>query len=675
MTMRLASPQGALLLLLLVSLPVALLAVRQGSLRVDRDNSSMKSVDSRSARLMERRIAEFGEDHIVLLGFERGLSLEAASADVDLPAIARELERVEGVGRAFPVDGVPEDLRLLAVEALGDGRSGGYAAAVERIVEAARAHLGPGLRLRVTGQPVAELAIAGAIEAEQRRVVPLLAGGLLALLLLLYRHAGIAFAALAPAGLGIAALGGLYALVGAELDPVSSLLRPVILSVGVAGAVHLVEGYRTRRASGLSPERAASETRRDLFLPTLLTAATTAAGFLALATSEIPAVVRFGLFAALGAALTALFSLLVTPALLLLLARGPRALPDSAAGSRVPSRAQRFAAWIARRRRWVLTSSAALVALAGVFCALGLRADTDPIRLLPASHAFRQDTDRVAAALGGIEVFDVMVPPESVHASPLALAKLVAGVLARAEVVRLAGMPRTSTDGTRLVTALLRPGGTREREALFAELEAELGGERGDAALVTGTTVQVAQDSGRLVRGQLRSIAITLSALFLVIAVAFRSWRTGLLGLVPNVVPCVLLYGAIAALGRPLSVASAMIGSVMLGLIVDNTIHFLYRQTRARRRGARGARAIAETLHHVGRPTTITSLVLGGGFALGVLGTLETTREFSALAAATTSLALLADLVLLPALLVGRAKDEPALEAASFREESEVSVA
>jgi predicted RND superfamily exporter protein len=162
-----------------------------------------------------------------------------------------------------------------------------------------------------------------------------------------------------------------------------------------------------------------------------------------------------------------------------------------------------------------------------------------------------------------------------------------------------------------------------------------------------------------LVRGQLAGLALTLACLFATIAIAFRSVLLGFLGMLPNLLPCLVIYGLMGAAGRPLSVATAMIGSVMLGLVVDDTIHFLYRFRVARAGGTSVTRSLARAIVHAGRPVVITSLVLSVGFAAGLAGNLETTREFSALAAATILGALAADLVLLPALLFALARPRP----------------
>ena len=122
-----------------------------------------------------------------------------------------------------------------------------------------------------------------------------------------------------------------------------------------------------------------------------------------------------------------------------------------------------------------------------------------------------------------------------------------------------------------------------------------------------------------------------------------------ILGMIPNVLPCLLLYGALAMLDRPLGVANAMIGSVMLGLVVDNTIHFLHHFRHAN--GTAVAR-VQHALEHIASPMLGSSLVLAIGFGVGMFGGMESTHEFAALAAATIGLALLCDAVLLPALLL-----------------------
>lgn len=201
------------------------------------------------------------------------------------------------------------------------------------------------------------------------------------------------------------------------------------------------------------------------------------------------------------------------------------------------------------------------------------------------------------------------------------------------------------------MTALLEPAGSTAREATFAAAE-ELARERGwSHAQATGSAVRVARDSGAIGRGEIYGLAVTFLALAPCLWFGLRSLRLTAFALLANLWPCLLLHGGLALAGRPLSVASAMIGSVILGLVVDDAIYFLHGFHGARGR-ARERLAVARTLRASGRAMTVTSLVLALGFSAGLSGELSTTREFGALAASTILAAWAANLFLLPALLL-----------------------
>jgi len=441
---------------------------------------------------------------------------------------------------------------------------------------------------------------------------------------------------------------GLHAWLSYELDPISSLLQPVLLTVGVAGAVHVIESYLHLRGKRVAVSDAALHGVRDVLAPAALTVLTTLAGFLALTTSDIPAVVRFGLFCGIGVTLTCGLTFLITPAMLILFAGSPKLATRRRTTIGGVEVSRRSIAWIQVRRPVILGLSGVIATVACLLLPT-LRVDNDPVAILPATHAFRRDLDRVAAHLGGVEAFDVLVSDPK---GPASVAKFANAITALPQVLRMAGPPRRSKQGTLLLTAIIEPGGSHEREQLFDQVEHTAKQLGFDSAHVTGTSVLVARDSGRLIRQQLVSMSLMLVFLFLVFALTFRSPVFGVLGLLPNVFPCLVIYGSLAAIGEPLTVASSMIGAVMLGLVVDDTIHLLYRFSKARARGRSRRVALATAMRHAGTAVVITSGTLALGFAAALFGGLVTTRTFGALASGTIVVALLADLILLPALLL-----------------------
>ncbi len=640
--MRARSPD---LVVLAVLFAVTAIAARAHfALPTDVENVAMKSVGTDGAADARARAREFGRDPTIVVLLEprspenlSALDDREIAAWIDAFAARPDVRAIER-GPA-PAPGV----HALAVTVRA-GEDGLWADAVRAVQAAARADLPPTYRSSVAGQPVAEVRIADELEREQARILPLLFAVLGAVLLVLYRSPILVAGALAMPLAAVFLVSGLQALLGLSVDPVSSLLGPTLLTVGVAGSVHVVERYRLRLLSGQGVEHATRVAARELRFPFLLTVVTTVAGFLGLAASPIPAVRRFGALASVGVALGYGVTLFALPAWLRVLDRG-RAVARWHTTERIACALASFT-----QRAWLpLVGGTAIVSLGLVALWTTLEVDTDPLRILPASDRLRRQTEHVADVLGGSDVFEVLLPPSPSAASPIATARLVGAVSALPGVAGPAGTPRRSQSGWLLAPFLLEPGGSAAREQTFDAAERVARASGWPDASATGLAVRIARDSGELVRGQLRGLGATLLCLLAVMAFGFRSLRLGLLGLVPNVVPCLLVYGGMAAIGQPLSVPAAMIGTVMLGLIVDDTIHLLHAHREA---GGGGRRAVARALARAGRPVVVTTLVLSAGFAATAFGRLETTREFGRLATGALVAALFADVVLLPALLL-----------------------
>lgn len=646
--------RGAWLLLLAVAVPTTWLGHAQATTPIDSANVALKSIDGRDADAMARRTSSFGDDRVLLAGLQPRLPGAGFGADdaASLDALAHAVTRIDGVGRIETAPASAAGGRLWIIHLTAQSHAGLDERVVGAVEAALRSGCPPQLTCEFTGLPAVEVAIAGAVADEQRRILPAIAGALFTLLLLLFRRVGVAVAALAPAVVSIAWTGGLFALTGHRLDPLAALLQPVLLTVGVAYAVHHIDGCLAR-ATRMSPAAAVQRTARDLLEPGLLACGTTVLGFLVNVLSPIPAVVAFAIHAAFGVAATVAAVFWLVPAVLV-------AWPGALRGRRQPwSGFARALTGFAGRHAPTVVSVGLLVALWGGVACTGLTVDNDPLRILPASHPLRLDTERLAARLGGVEPFDVLVPADSAWAEPTSLRMLAADLATRVGVSGLAGPPIAAASGDILLRAILPRAGSGPRGRVFDAIEGSLRRAGHAEVLVTGSAVQVVRDSNRLVTGQLLGLGATLVVLFAAMAVGLRSLRAGLIGLAPSVVTCLIVYATLASMNRPVSVATALIGSVMLGLIVDTTIHILVRFRRARAHGAGRHAAVASALQRAGRPVFVTSLVLGTGFSVAGFGSLSTTSEFGLLAALTIAVAALVSLLLVPALLlVGRSGGE-----------------
>jgi hypothetical protein len=290
------------------------------------------------------------------------------------------------------------------------------------------------------------------------------------------------------------------------------------------------------------------------------------------------------------------------------------------------------------------------LAIAGI---ARVETDNDPLRVLPAASKERLQHDELTARLGAVEMFHLLVPNDSPAAKPTRLLPFLAEIRMMPGVAGLAGPVQRGMDGALAVPVLLGPGGSFERQALFDNIETTAQVLGLDGLFVAGPSAQIARDSVRLVHGLLNSLALSLVLLTLAMAIGLGSLRLSLLAMIPNMLPSLWLYGGLGWFDNPVSVATAMIGCTMLGLIVDNTLHLLHHYHEARKAMEPEA-ALQRALDRCGRAMTLSSAVLMLGFMVAATSHLETTVEFALLATVTIAVAWLGSAVLLPTLLLPR---------------------
>ncbi|MGH0032462.1 MAG: efflux RND transporter permease subunit [Myxococcota bacterium] len=531
------------------------------------------------------------------------------------------------------------------------------------------------------GGPV-EFVVAGAeLDAAMAKIVPvmvaLVALGLFALL----RSAAATAAALATVGVAVLWTLGAMGWLGWAKNSLSQTLPPLVLVIGVCDGIHLITRY-TARCLAQAP-RDAGERRRtlaramsDVWRPCLLTTVTTAAGFASFAVADLTSFVRFGLTAAFGVSASLLLTFSLLPIAL-------AALPASWIAPAPVARA--WSRGLLRLSDFSLQRARPIVALAVVLGSLGavgfarLRVDSS------FEDLYGRDSDVVAWTRFASEK---MTPSDRLEIDlalpgglPVGGAEVqrVVGELGR----RIArnpelGEPRSFLSRPHwrqeLLAASGGPGGIgswvdlRDRHvrlsfaaeklpqdtmrALMADVRWALDAlPAGFAATATGPFA-VVNDMVEAIRAtQLQSFATALVAVWLLLAASLGSLRWALLAMVPTALPVVITLGAMGLLGLPLDVGSAMVGAVVLGVAVDDTIHVLERFRLHRGAGAAGPDAIARAIHEVGQPLVSTSVALAVGFAALALSPWRSVASFGLVSGVAILSALLAVLLVLPALV------------------------
>jgi hypothetical protein len=505
---------------------------------------------------------------------------------------------------------------------------------------------------------------------------------------------------------------GLYSLMGFSYNVLSSMLVPLVVVLAIADDVHIMQRWDEARRRQ-DNEAAFKETVAHLVTPLFGASVTTALGMLSLATSNVVAVRSFGIGSAVGIMVDFVISLVLVPTLLTWVRHS----------SKVPPHEQYLLAPLRRVARLscahparVLTISLAIGTVAA-FGILRLKVDTNHINFFSASHPLGQSARVIDHELSGVYSFQLLLegPPDSLS-TPDALHRMdrLQNELRRFEHVRkvtsvadyvkrinkelndgkeeasvIPSDPRTIAQ--ELFVFTLGGEGRHELERVVAsdysraQINVKLQSMSSDVVLqhveqadslakeaFAGTGISVlTTGSGRLfstldhylVDSQLSSFGTAFLTVFGVIFLVFRSWRFGALTIVPNVLPVIAVLGVMGYLDISMNIATVMVASVALGVVDDDTIHFINRYRREVADGVSTDEAIERATIHEGRASLTTAVINSCGYAVLFLSEYKPTAWFGGLLALTMAVAFLAEVLILPPIikLLPRVFGAPAL--------------
>jgi predicted RND superfamily exporter protein len=170
-------------------------------------------------------------------------------------------------------------------------------------------------------------------------------------------------------------------------------------------------------------------------------------------------------------------------------------------------------------------------------------------------------------------------------------------------------------------------------------------------AHATGMSKLISKMESYLLSSQIRSLGLAFVTVLICMMLALGNLRLGLFSMIPNLLPIGMSLGLMGWLGMTLDPGTAMTGAVALGLVVDDTVHFLHHLRQRLIEGDSLSDAMGSTLRHTGRAIAMTSVVLVAGFWLMCFASFVPNIQFGFLCGLAIGLALLANLIVLPAVL------------------------
>nr|WP_246386539.1 MMPL family transporter [Litorivivens lipolytica] len=508
---------------------------------------------------------------------------------------------------------------------------------------------------------------------------------------------------------------GTGAWLGMTYTTMLALTFMLVLAVGIASCIHVLSAYTLFTREGKDHHRALALAYRKTGIPILLTSVTTMIGMLALTLTDMPIITTFGITSALAVGFSFLLIFLFLPILLDIWHPKIQTEGKSESDGKKPLiDLQPMLAWIAdfteRRAKAIVVSYVAVFALL-IYGAFGLSIDTNFSKLAREGTPLQSALELVDKDMMGgmdLEVFldfnqaDALQDPAVLKAinelqnliSEKHQGKVIK-TFSLADIVedtnqvmngddpayhRLPDDPRMTAQLLYLfnnanpddrrdmvsddyskshISFMLKNGGTNEYTPFFNQLDrdieqifAPLRSTYPDMSLeVTGTFHMMMNLMDHVAWTQVKSFSFALFIITLLMMVTLGSYQAGLISMIPNLLPAVFTFGVMGALGIPLDTDTLIVAPIIIGIAVDDTIHFLthYRYTWIEH-GDVGI-AVRKTLREVGQAVAFTSLILGLGFGvLGFAGYLGLAKPgiFGGLA---ILVALLSDLLFLPALM------------------------
>ena len=492
---------------------------------------------------------------------------------------------------------------------------------------------------------------------------------------------------------------GLSGWVGLKIYAESGAALFVLMAIAVAHSVHLIQGMTTGRLSGMERTASIIYSLQANARPIFLTSITTAIGFLSLNFSEMPPFRIMGNVVALGAMLAFVYSVTLLPALL------------SVIPIRVSSKQSIGVQFFDRLATFVVSKSTlllwafAILSLVSVVGVLRIELNDNNIKLLNESYELRRSADFINDNFSGLDNFEYSLNSgreggitdiEYLHkvdsfANWLRQQPEVSHVTSIADVMkRLNQSLHADADGTYTLPdnsglaaqylflyELSLPVGldlnnfiTFDRSATRATVvvkgmsvkeQIELDNraiawlQRNAPQMQTGATgvvVVSAYSVQRNIEKMLLGTVIAMSIVSLLLIFEFRSLRLGLLSLVPNFLPAIAAMGVWGYAAGTVSIAASLVTAIAFGIVVDDTIHLLSKYQKSRAEGKSAAEAIAPTFGLVGRPLLTTTLIFALGFLVFGVSGLSTNQTLGLLVGLMVIIAVVADFLLFPPLLM-----------------------
>ncbi|ASM97444.1 MMPL family transporter [Vibrio vulnificus] len=493
---------------------------------------------------------------------------------------------------------------------------------------------------------------------------------------------------------------GIVGWAGMFLHVASVNVPTLIMTLAVADCVHVIASMRHFMRQGMPKSPAIHRSVTLNFVPIIITSVTTAIGFLMMNMSDSPVLRDFGNLSALGVMIACVLSVSLLPALLNLLP--VRFSAKQAAKS--SDIMDKLADLVVHRRNVLLPLSIVVIAGSAALIPYN-KVNDESVKYFDTSSEFRQAADFMEQRIGGMTTMSIAIKthqsqgiaspeflevlgeftswlreqPETDHVASLsdiykrlnknmhgddsayyalpAERELAAQYLLLYEMSLPFGLDlnnQVNVDKSSVKLQLtVKNLGSVELVALEERIYQWFASNAPRYQVVASSpSLMFAHIGETNMASMLSTLPITLILISALMIFALRSWRLGVISLVPNIAPAVIGFGLWALISGEINLGLSVVVTLTLGIVVDDAVHFLAKYQHARKEGQNAEQAVRYAFHTVGRALWITTVVLVAGFSVLAMSQFRLNSDMGQLSAIVIFVALVIDFVLLPSLLM-----------------------
>ncbi len=622
-----------------------------------------------------------------------------------LSSTGQKTDVLEGFGDDIEIQTQAEKTEDANPTYLTDAENSEAVAAVKRIV---KKYETPDLEIFIAGSPVVTHFLKQAMMKDMRKFMALALVTIAILLFIMFRRiSGVLFPLLVVLSTLLSTI-GIMAMAGAAIKVPTQILPSFLMAVCVGASVHVLAIFYHRLRTSPDKKQAITYALGHSGLAIVMTSVTTASGLLSFARAEVAPIADIGIFAGIGVLLSLLYTLVMLPALVALFPI--KAKPIETSGISRSPLSDRLLTWIAgisTTRPYAVLGVSGIIMIASVAGASAIRFSHNPLIWFPKDNEIRIATEEIDRELRGSMSLEVVIDTgrENGLYDP-ALLNRIEEASAYAETMTFDGLFAGKAWSLTTIIKEIHQALNENRQAYYTipdkkdlvaqefllfensgsdDLEDFVDSRFSKARLIIKAPFDDAVKYGKFLamgetyfKKQLPDVDITLTGMMTLLSRTLsnaimslaKSYvtalcvitvlmvlligrvRIGLLSMIPNLAPILLTLGIMGALSIPMDLFTMMVGSIAIGLAVDDTIHFMHNFRRYYEESGDPVRAVHNTMQTTGRAMLVTSIVLSIGFFIFTFASMNNLFNFGILTAFTITMALLSDYFIAPALMV-----------------------